>query len=416
VAAGQVLADPSYGPAIAKVLEQQPFMYYLENDGPDYGDPGNFTVMGSAEKGGVDYRSFMYNQQLIENFLDAATTNFADPAGSPPRTGPLGYQAAQAAINIIENTPDPSNITITKPVRQALLTTYGRYMPDLAASTNFGPGQSSNSPQILAGVWNLHLDGKQDGGPVAQFIRQIAADPTDAGIMQGETASAMGNMYGLQVAHQGPDQTVYSSDLAADLASLYGMTVTQTQNFHYQQAEAEDVAHAQINTLISMAEAGAALIPGGGEAEGIGAAAETALKDAQAALPVGVPLIPTFSTDNASNEAAQDLINYAQDESVLDVPMVQGLVNAGVVTPQPSWYQNGQVVANVAFATWWQAHKGLLASSLPQYNEPPYLNPEPGIKPLPDNATNGMTPEAWQKVNGAFNMWLTRELQTEEGN
>jgi hypothetical protein len=398
VAAGQVLADPHYGPAIAKMLEQEPTMTYLENEGSN-GGPANFTVMGSGEKYGPDFRSYMYNQQLIENFLDAATTNPADPGASPPRTGALGYQAAMAAMNIIENTPDPSSITVTNQVRQALLTTYGRYMPDLAVSSTISP-QSSASPVPLNsyGVWNLEMYGGSNTSPVAVFMRQIAADPTDAGIMQGETASALGNQYAQQVvgnAQQGP----WSDGLAQDLASLYGMAITQTQNYRYQGAEAEDVAHGEINTLISMAEAGASLVPGVGEA-----------------VPIAVPLIPTLSTDNASNQAAQDLISYAEQESALNITMVQGLINAGVVTPQASWYQNGQIVPNNAFEQWWQHHLNLSAASLPQYNGPDWRYPQPGTKPLITNNDNRETIEGWQNKFAIINMDLTREQQTEEGN
>jgi hypothetical protein len=89
---------------------------------------------------------------------------------------------------------------------------------------------------------------------------------------------------------------------------------------------------------------------GGAQLAGIASATLTAAKGL---LSVGTPLIPTLSTDNASKQAVADLASYAQSEDTLNVPIVQGLINAGVVVPPAgaSWYQNGQIVANGSFVT-----------------------------------------------------------------
>jgi hypothetical protein len=402
VAAGQVLAGQD-GAAIAKTLLQQPFMNYMQGYTQGYSGPGQFTVNGfGGDKGGIDTHTFMVDPTVIQNFLDAATQNPADIAGSPPRgNDPLSYQAAQAAINIINNAPSTNNIVIAEPVRQALLTTFGRYLPDIASSTNYNASQASGVPQASSngGIWNLHLDGMDANGPLATFMKQIEYVGKDAGIMQGVVATAFGNQYGQEVA--GAGQNPVSGQLAGDLAKLYGMTVTQQQNLGYSQQQATDAANAELNTIVSMAENAAGLIPGGGTVM-------TVAKDLKGVV---TPAIPTFSTSNAAHQAASDLNAYAQGEGMLNVPMVQGLINAGVVVPpaNASWYQNGQISPNGAFVTWWQMNKGYYVYDLPKYNNPPGAS-------LPPNPNNSQTMEAWQNIYGVTNMDLVRQMQTAEGN
>lgn len=398
VAAGQVLAGPD-GAAIAKALEQQPFMNYLQGQTQGYSGPGQYTVNGfGADKGGPFNHEFLINQQVIANFLNAATQDPTYPGQSPPRgTDALSYQAAQAAINILNNVPSPNNVDMAEPVRQALLTTLGRYMPDIASSMNFNSGNSSTWPQPVQGTFMLQLNG-QGNGPLATLLQQIESNAHDAGVLQGEIASAFGNQYGLQAAGQG--QSPGDSNLASDLAKLYGMTITQQQNLGYSAKQAQDAANAEINTIISMGEAGVGLIPGG-----------KAVTAAKGLASVGFPAIPTLSTDNAAQQAASDLNNYATTEGMLNIPMVQGLINAGIVVPPSgaSWYQNGQVVPNGQFVTWWDEHKGYYVRDLPTYNNPPG-------QPLPSNPDSSLTMEGWENIYGITNMNLIRQMQTAEGN
>jgi hypothetical protein len=407
VAAGQVLGGPDGG-SIAKTLEQQQFLNWRMEDGPHGETSATFAGFGDTV-GGLFTQTFPMNQQDIANFLDAATVNPSDPGQSPPRgSDAISYASAQAAINIINNAPAASSINLTEPIRQAFLTTFGRYLPDLASSTNYDASQASGWPQLTpgGGAFSLQLDGSDAlKGGLANFMQDIETNSHDAGVMQGEIASAMGNQFALQATGQG--QNPLSSDLAGDMAKLYGSVITQQQNLHYSQKQAEDAANAEINTIVSMAETGAGLIPGG-----------TALTTAQHLLSLGTPLIPTLSTDNASQQAASDLQTFAQDEGTLNVPMVQGLINSGVVKPpaDASWYQNGQIDPNGQFETWWQLHKGYWINELPQYNEPPYMTKQPGTKPLAPNPTNTQTMESWQNLYAIANMNLIRQMQTEEGN
>ncbi|MGD0555114.1 MAG: hypothetical protein ABSA93_09055 [Streptosporangiaceae bacterium] len=395
-AVGQVLAGTD-GVAIAKTLEQTPFLSYMQS----YRDPAQLVSAGWSERTGEGFRTQLYNQQVIASFLTAATDDPANVNDSPPRgNSPLAWQAAQAAIRIVDNAPDPSQVVVSEPVRQAMLTTFGRYLPDMAISDGFDATEAAKAPQLVQGTYQLWLDGKDADGPMVAFEQQIEYDSKDAGTLQGIVVSALGTQFGLQASGKDPN-TAFSSDLADDLATLYGQTITQQQNLHYSPQQAKDAADTEINTIIAVGEAAAGTIS-------IGGTAVTAAKDA---LSISVPLIPQFSTDNASNQAAADLNAYAQDESVLDIPMVQGLIKAGVVVPPDgaNWYANGRIDPTGDYVHWWDEHKGLFIYDLPTTNDPQE-------EKLAANPTNSYTMEGWRNTLGVVNMDLIRQMQTEEGN
>lgn len=249
-------------------------------------------------------------------------------------------------------------------------------------------------------MYQLHLDGTDGNGAVVTFEKQIEYDSKDAGTLQGLVLSAVGDQFGRQAAGKNSNDA-FSSNLAGDLAMLYGQTITQQQNLHYSPQQAKDAADAEINTIIAVGEAVAGTISAGG----------TAAVAAKDVLSVSVPLIPQLSTDNASNQAAADLNAYAQDESVLDIPMVQGLIKAGVVVPPAgaNWYANGSIDPTGDYVTWWDQHKGLFIYDLPTTNDP-------SGKKLAVNSTNSVTMEEWRNTQGVVNMDLIRQMQTEEGN
>jgi hypothetical protein len=399
-AAGQVLAGPD-GEAIARTMEQTPYLTYLQGHRNGYDGPGRLVSAGWSGKSGPDVRTQLYSQQVIADFLTAATDDPGNVNASPPRgDSPLAWQAAQAAIRIVTNAPDPGTVVVSQPVRQAMLTTFGRYLPDMAISPGYDKSGAFSTPQMVDGMYQLQLDGKDTGGAVFTFEKQIEYDAKDAGTLQGMVLSALGDQFGLQASGKDAN-TAFSSDLAGDLASLYGQTITVQQNLHYGAQQARDAADAEINTIIAMGEAAAGTIS-------VGGAAVTAAKGA---LSIGVPLIPQLPTGNAANQASVDLNAYARDESVLDIPMVQGLIKAQVIVPPAgaNWYADGRVDPTGDFDTWWSHHKGLFIYDLPTTNNPPG-------KKLASNPTSKNTMEEWRNTLGIVNMNLIRQMQTEEGN
>jgi hypothetical protein len=345
--------------------------------------------------------------QELANFFDAAT--------SGPREGGRLSSAqfsTRAAYDIILGTPDPQNATQSDyvfpgQVRGALLNIFGRYLPDLACSS----GGTSPLVEDSNGVYQFRVDNAQLSG----FIRQIAVDPEYAGTMQGALSTAIGNAYGMQAKGI---WSPFNSDLASAYASLYGDVITQEQNLHYGAAQARDARNAELNALVSLGESiPTVLLPDGGPSA------------AWADAGILFPLLPKFSVTNASTQAGADLNSYASDQYMLYWPMVQGLINQGVIPPPAgqTWYTGKpphlRVIPNGAFQNWvgdWKSSNGSAPGSNPNdpkggplWNFPGYSGPTG--KALRINTVDNQTLEqAWETYQNA--MGLARQEDTEEGN
>jgi hypothetical protein len=403
IAATQVLGGPNGG-TYAYDLLHTPWARYLESEGPNNAqflqavnpDP-------NSEPQGPDIWSLLLNQNIVGSFLDAATQG-TDPGKAPPiGTSPLDREAATAAMNIIENTPSTGTIVLSNQVRQALLDTFGRYLPDLAASVN-GTYQGPNGQVLPA-----YVDGKYDGPYIFElpddnvalqtFLQQIATDSSDAAAMQAAVLTSFSRAFGVQMKY-GPSSAP-SSDLANDLASLYGEVDTAEKNLHYSAAQQEDARNAALNSLVSIAESSLAVIPSPTDAV---AAAAWNLQGC------ALPLIPQFSTDNAANAAAQFDSDEALRKIMVAVPMAQGLIAAGIVKPEPEWYQDGKInlntpAASAAFQSWWEAEKGHDVYQLPTLYSPPG-------RAVPQNDQNTQTLETlWYQYGQGMQLAYQKDGQ-----
>jgi hypothetical protein len=300
------------------------------NDQGSY--PSFFTMQAPGKPVTGDYSQVILSwpdQKALGQFLDAATSA---PRGT---SAGAGY-SARAAVAIISNLQAPftDNGTIVAPydpaVQQALTSTFLRYLPDLAASAG-NPAQVSAAGQALYAQghpWVVSLSQAQ----LSTCIQALSADPANYGYLKGIIATKMGTALGLQL----NGVTDGSADLAADFASLYGRFTTEAANLHYTAAQDQ-----------------VGIIPV------VGPLAGKALSWDQKLQFLGVPQIPQFSTDNAANALAQGRQEFTDQQLKTMIPLVQGLVQAGVVKPDPRWYQNGQIVCNDAFNQWWTANKGM---------------------------------------------------------
>lgn len=339
VAAGQVLAGPD-GAAIAKALEQQPFMNYLQGQAQGYSGPGQYTVNGlGADKVGPFNREFLMNQQVIANFLNAATQDPTYPGQSPPRgTDALSYAAARAALNIIDAAPSPTGdngITVSEDIRQALMNTFGRYMPDLAKSLA-DPG---TSPPVrpVDGTYVIGVDSSQ----LDTFLQQICADKKDYATIAGMAGAGIGTSAALKI--QGVFPPGLSNPSAA-FSQLYGDISAQASAVGISKAQQEDMQNQVLNTMIGMAETGFGMIPGG-----------TAVTGADKLLSLATPVIPQFPTDNAAKAEAAAQGQLHTEQIMAMVPFIQGLLKAGVQLPEPpppgSFDSSGAPTAT--FFDWW---------------------------------------------------------------
>lgn len=317
------------------------------NDRGQY--PGFFTMEPPGKSINPDSGAIILStpdQTALGHFLDAATS-------APRGTGLDAGYSARAAVNIISNLMGPitDNGKIQPgydpAVQKALSDTFLRYLPDLAAS--------SGDPVNLTGAaqdqyaqghpWEITIG----QGKLSTLIQDLSATPQSCGYLKGIIAAKMGTVLGMQL----NGLTAGNGDLPAQYASLYGRFTTEASNLHYTAQQQLDAQNAELNSLISFGEGEVGSIPI------IGPTASKVLTWDQKMQFLGVPQIPQYSTDNAANAIQQGRQVFSQQQMVTMIPLVQGLVQQGIIKPDPSWYQNNQIVPNQAFDQWWKNNSGL---------------------------------------------------------
>jgi hypothetical protein len=338
-AAQQLLSGPE-GSALASFLLNGGGLRYAYDP---FGDPPgkDFTILGPNDP--VKYPDNVYagelSQQATGSFLDAATA-------APRGVGVPAHQAAQAAYNIISQTPAPilqgGTVIwqVSSPVRQALLAIFARYMPDLAYSTNTAafPGPPVSQPD---GPWAIEVNSAQ----LSAFLREICLDKNDFTAMEAMAGMAMGTSIGLVAKHQSmPGMSASPTD---DFAQLYARISTEADDVGITEAQQKDLRDQELNQMVALAEAGFSVLPGGGDV----------MTGAKALAAIGAPFIPQFSTDNAANTIAAAQSQQANMEMLAAIPLVRGLAATGALQyPPPADAFDPKGNPTEALGTWWREH------------------------------------------------------------
>jgi hypothetical protein len=310
---------------------------YFQVLGPNERPPGNFPTV---YEGGID-------QQATGSFLDAATS--APRGDSVP-----AQQSAWAAYNIINNVPAPmldggSVIwQVTPPVRAALMATYGRYLPDLAygayGTTRDPVFQSGSGQPYVVGVSSTQLDA---------FLSEISLDKNDLTQMQAMASLAMGSSIG--VVSQGGTIPGLASP-SQGFASLYARISTDAANVGITVAQQQDLHNQMLNQMISLAETGFGMIPGGG----------TTMTVSKDLLSVTAPFLPQFPTDLESNAVTAANTQQGMNELLAEIPLVRGLMATGALPDPPppgAFDANGNPTP--AFGDWWSTHSNQVVGGKP---------------------------------------------------
>jgi hypothetical protein len=304
------------------------------------------------------------DQNVVGAFLDAAT--------SAPRGNDVNARySAQAALNIILNTPPPLSSSYdgsyagqSPPVQRALLDLALRYELDLAESTTYdGSGTVLHFDNLPGNPYVIKVPGVQPGTsgdpagttPLSVFLREVLADPASAGVLTASVKTAMGRYYAISQTAGFPPGGPSAPD--QDMAALLGRIDTEAGNIKFNAAQQQDEQNAETNSLIDFAQDAVTWVPVVGD---------YADKAESVANLFGVT--PELSTDNAVITQQVNEHDFAVAETKINVPMVQALISAHAVPAsalqdQP-WLQNGQIVLNgnnaAAFSTWYDEYKGSL--------------------------------------------------------
>ena len=304
------------------------------------------------------------DQNVVGAFLDAAT--------SAPRGNDVNARySAQAALNIILNTPPPLSSSYdgsyagqSPAVQRALLDTALRYELDLAESTTYdGSGTVLHFDNLPGNPYIIKVPGVQPGTsgdpagttPLSAFLREVLADPASAGVLTASAKTAMGRYYAISQTAGFPPGGPSAPD--QDMAALLGRIDTEAGNIKFNSAQQQDEQNAETNSLIDFAQDAVTWVPV------VGDYAEKA--ESVASL---FGATPQLSTDSAVITQQVNEHDFAVAETKINVPMVQALISAHAVPAsalqdQP-WLQHGQIVLNgnnaAAFSTWYDEYKGSL--------------------------------------------------------
>jgi hypothetical protein len=335
-AAMQVLGGPEGGTIASYLLNGGGLRYTYSNFSDPPGTYLTAVSLTSPVNGMLEVYETGIPDQTIGSFLDAATSG---PRGHTP----AAFQSAWAAVNIIDNTPAPlTNSTgfdwqVSAPVRQALLDTFARYMPDLAASVSGPPSQPVYMPpgtkEYVIGVGQSQM---------SALLQEIAADQGDFVKIQAMTGLAMGTSVGLQAHGVSPPGLI---DPVQTFAALYSRIGVEAANVHISQAQQQDLQNQELNSMISLAEAGFGVIPGGG----------TVLTSAKALASVSAPMIPPFPTNSEQNAVAGADTAAGRAQLMAEIPLVQGLMKTGALSqPPPPGSFDAHGNPTLTFGDWWR--------------------------------------------------------------
>lgn len=341
-AAREVMAGP-HGQQIASDLMNRPVTQFY----PVFGDNGSGSLQGfmpiAAPKAyfdgkPIDFSAPLYgtshpltiSPQVVGNFFDTAT-------GAPRGTSPAAYNCALAAIHLIGAAPSPTGrdgVNLPEPVRSALVTTFGRYLPDLAKSLA-DPGTSPI--QKVDGIYVLSVGSSQ----LETYLQQMSLNKDDYTYIQGLAGTAIGTSAALKIRGILPPGL---SNPTAAFSQLYGDISNQAAQVGISKAQQQDLHNQVLNVMITMAETGFGAIPATGALNGL-----------QKMLSLSTPMIPQLSTDNAAKAQAAAQGQLHTEQIMAMVPFVRGLEKAGVQLPHPpppgSFDATG--APTITFFNWW---------------------------------------------------------------
>lgn len=367
-AAWQVMGDnnPVYGntnPSLAKLLlwnnnELLPSLdaRFVRGEANEKGQyPGFFTISPPGK--GVDG----FTSTEINNFLPASIAGaFLDASTSAPRSmdpnDMNAKYAAQAAINIIDNTPPATgdgSIGLDPAIQQALTDTAQRYLVDLSMSVNNQGDSTVIRPGTELPAWAINVNGQGSPNSLSDFLNQIASNKDDLASLDAAAKVTFGNIYAQdKLGILPPALSKSGADMG--LAGLLGRIDTAANQNGIDLAKDVDEQHEEYNKMLEFAESTVKFVPVVGEA------ADEYLDPTKALL--GLLGVSTeFSTDSASTAQTVAAQQFAEDSTQLHVPMVQSLLNynaPGLLTsaeqanaglpPDQQWLQNGQIVLTKA--------------------------------------------------------------------
>ncbi|WP_432869205.1 hypothetical protein [Microbispora rosea] len=338
MAARHVLGDPATGLKYARMLI---------ND--DWHTPG--------------YDASLYASAYLDPISRDATPGYLEPPGkidtssstaaflkaavSAERgTSADAKESAWSVVHIAQATADFSKLhpqtVLPKEIRQALIYTADRYLPDFAKSVGHDftsqPLPKENNP---ANPWTVVIRNSELEAMLAQALRTPEEFGRFKGILNARVAVA--------VAATIKDPS--DADYLSEIAGLYG-TVQRLQNDrHFADEQLRDEEETRKQTAFAILTGGFGALSFSNP-WGPGTIAQF-LTGGFAPM-----LNESFDTSHALRALKDNADAYRMQVLQIEVPVVQGLIASGALRPphDATWYTNGRLTPNAEFVEWLSDH------------------------------------------------------------
>ncbi|WP_143734330.1 hypothetical protein [Microbispora rosea] len=332
MAARHVLGDPATGLKYARMLVNDDWHT------PGY-DPGPF-LSSYVHPGGA----LPLTGQVD---LSAPTAAFLKAAVSAERgTSTDAKESAWSVVHIVQATAEFSKLhsgtLLPEKIRGSLMHVAGRHLPDFAQSVNHNfasgalqQGNKSSNPWVAINKVD-ELEG---------LFTQALQKPSEFGAFKGLMASRV------SVAVAATIQDPSDRNYLREMGGLFGLIQRVENSHHFEGQLHADEEAAKNQMLLATASGGfGALSFSNPFGPGTMAQIFTAL---------GTPALnETFDTGHALKALKTNLDASRQQVFQVEVPVVQGLVDAGAVHPpsNASWVRAGRVIPNAALVDWISLH------------------------------------------------------------
>ncbi|WP_182884570.1 hypothetical protein [Microbispora sp. H10885] len=332
VAARHVLGDPATGLRYARMLVSDSWHT------PGY-DPGRFLSSYVHPGGALPPAGRVDLSTPVGAFLKAAVS-------AERGTSADAEESAWSVVHIVQATADFARLhpqtVLPNHVRQALIYVAGRHLPDFAQSVNhdFASGalQQGNKPSNPWVAINKldELEG---------FFTQALQKPEEFGVFKGLMASRVSTAVAATI--QDPSDRNY----LREMGGLFGLIQRVENTHHFEKELRADEEAARDQVLLATASGGfGALSFSNPFGPGTMAQIMTAL-----ATPA---LNDTLDTGHALKALKADMDASRRQVFQVEVPVVQGLLDAGAVHPPPDapWVRGGRVIPDAALVDWISLH------------------------------------------------------------
>ncbi|OPG13602.1 hypothetical protein [Microbispora sp. GKU 823] len=332
LAARHVLGDPATGLKYARMLVSDSWHT------PGY-DPGPF-LSSYVHPGGTLPPTGQVD-------LSAPPAAFLKAAVSAERgTSPDAKESAWSVVHIVQATAEFSKLhpqtVLPGKIRQALICTAERYLPDFAKSVGHDftsqPLPKENDP---ANPWTVVIRNSELEAMLAQALRTPEEFGRFKGILNARVAVA--------VAATVKDPS--DADYLSEMAGLYGAVQRLQNDRHFADEQLRDEEETRNQTAFAILTGGFGALSFSNP-WGPGTIAQFLTGGF---APV---LNESFDTDHALRALKDNADAFRTQVLQIEVPVVQGLIGSGALHPprDAGWYTNGRLTPNAEFVEWLSEH------------------------------------------------------------